>query len=707
MEKIVNMPVAERISHKVKFGNVGDSKRGDNLIDPPIELEDFYYWIRDDKRENKKVLDYLNNENSYTEEIMKSSNEIQNIIYEELKSHIQETYDSYPLPHGENGWNSKFYYFTRTIEGKSYPIHCRINKEISKEEILLDENELSKGKKTFDLAGFEITHDHKIMSYGVDEDGNEKYILKIFDIETKKELDHTIPELLYCDYFWYKNEFIFYTVGDDANRIYQVWRYNFKEKVHTKLYEIMDKLYSVGISMSEDKEYFFIRSSSFDTSDIYYFTLMDDTIKHFTKKVDGMLYSVDHHENTFFIVTNKDNSKNFKIMKTSIDQTSEANWVDFIPYDDSKFIKGLVMLKNFLLVLYKENGDSFINVIEYDNNNYNLGNRYNIDIKDQIKNISYVGLDIYDTNRILYSHKSLNTPSTLYEYDLESKEFKFLRQSPVPNYEKELYDTQRIFAKGYDGVEIPISLIYRKDLFKNNGTNPLFLYGYGSYGNTVNPNFVKEYLPLLDRGFVYAIAHVRGGSFLGYKWYEDGKMFNKMNTFNDFISCAEHLIINNYTNDKGITIEGRSAGGLLVCASMILRPDLFRTVIAGVPFVDVLNTMSDPSIPLTAPEWEQWGNSNQQKSFDYMKKYSPYDNIAESNYPNLLALGGLNDPRVPYWEPAKFVAKLRYFNKSNNLILLKTEMNEGHFGGMDRYKYLKDRAFEHVFILKTYKLNQF
>ena len=246
-----------------------------------------------------------------------------------------------------------------------------------------------------------------------------------------------------------------------------------------------------------------------------------------------------------------------------------------------------------------------------------------------------------------------------------SKEFKFLRQSPVSNYEKELYDTERIFAKGYDGVEIPISLIYRKDLFKNNGTNPLFLYGYGSYGHTVNPNFVKEYLPLLDRGFVYAIGHVRGGGFLGYKWYEDGKMFNKMNTFNDFISCAEHLINNNYTNDKGITIEGRSAGGLLVCASMILRPDLFRTVIAGVPFVDVLNTMSDPSIPLTAPEWEQWGNSNQQKSFDYMKKYSPYDNIAESNYPNLLALGGLNDPRVPYWEPAKFVAKLRYFNKSN------------------------------------------
>ena len=701
-----NAPVAERISHMVKFGNIGDAKRGEDLINPPLEMEDFYFWMRDDSRKNEKVLEHLKNENDYTEKVMESSKKVKDILYEELKSHIQETYDSYPFPHGENGWDSEYYYFSRTIEGKSYPIHCRINKKTNEEEVLLDENELSEGKETFDLSSFEITDDHKIMSYGVDETGNERYELKIIDIKTGNELEHTVPELPYCDYFWFKNnKYIFYTQGDSTNRIYQVWKYEFETKTHTKLYENMDELVNVGVTHTEDEKYFFISASSFDTSDVYYFTLDDETVRQFTPKVDGMLYSVDHHEGTFFITTNKDNSSNFKIMKTSVDLTSEDNWVDFISYDENKFMKGLVVLKNYILVLYKENGDSFIKVVSFRDGIYNLDSSYNIEIEDEIKNIGYVGMGIYDTERIVYSHNSLNTPSTLYEYNLITNETKLLRQSPVPNYDKSLYETKRIYAEAEDKVKVPISLIYRKDLFKKDGSNPLFLYGYGSYGHTVHPNFAKGELPLIDRGFVYAIAHVRGGSFLGYKWYEQGKMLNKMNTFTDFISCARHLINEGYTNDKGITIEGRSAGGLLVGASMILAPELFRTVIAGVPFVDVLNTMCDPSIPLTTPEWEQWGNPNQQKYFDYMKKYSPYDNIRETSYPNVLALGGLNDPRVQYWEPAKFVAKLRHHMTNDNLVLLKTEMNEGHFGGMDRYKYLKEAAFQQAFILKTYGLN--
>jgi len=707
----IQAPVAERVSHMVKFGDVDDKlKRGDNLMES-FELEDFYYWMRDDDRKKEKVLEHLKTENNYTEKVMESSKKIQNVLYEELKSHIQETYDSYPFPHGFNknsevNWDSKYYYFSRTIEGKSYPFHCRINKETNKEEVLLDENELSEGKETFDLSGFEITDDHKYMSYGVDETGNEKYDLKIINIETSDEVGHTIPELAYCDYFWYdNNKFIFYTQGDDTNRMYQVWKYEFETKIHTKLYENLDELVNVGISHSGDEKYFFISASSFDTSDIYYFTRDNDTVKQFTPKVKGLLYSVDHHEDTFFITTNKNNSNNFQIMRTSIDTTSEENWKEFIPYDENKFMKGIVTFKKYILVLYKENGDSFIKVISFGDEMYNLDSSYNVEIEDEIKNIGYIGMGIYDTVKIAYSHNSLNTPSTLYEYNLETKETKLLRQSPVPNYDKSLYETKRIYAESFDNVKIPMSLIYRKDLFKKDGTNPVYLYGYGSYGHTVHPNFAKGELPLIDRGFVYVIAHVRGGSFLGYKWYEDGKMLNKMNTFKDFIACAEHLINEKYTNDKGITIEGRSAGGLLVGASMVLRPELFRTVIAGVPFVDVLNTMCDPSIPLTTPEWEQWGNPNQKKYFDYIKKYSPYDNIEETEYPNVLALGGLNDPRVQYWEPAKFVAKLRHHMTNNNLVLLKTEMNEGHFGGMDRYKYLKETAFQQAFVLKTYGLN--
>ena len=707
----IQAPVAERVSHMVKFGDVDDKlKRGDNLMNP-IDLEDWYYWMRDDDRKNEKVLEHLKTENNYTEKVMEPSKKIQNVLYEELKSHIQETYDSHPFPHGFNknneiSWDSEYKYFSRTIEGKSYPFHCRINTESNKEEVLLDENELSEGKETFDLSGFEITDDHKYMSYGVDETGNEKYELKIINIETSDEIEHTIPELAYCDYFWYdNNKFIFYTQGDDTNRMYQVWKYEFETKTHTKLYENLDELVNVGISHSEDGKYFFISASSFDTSDIYYFTRDDDTVKQFTPKVKGLLYSVDHHEGTFFITTNKNNSNNFQIMRTSFLLTSEENWIEFIPYDENKFMKGIVSFKKYILVLYKENGDSFIKVISFGDGMYNLNSSYNVEIEDEIKNIGYIGMGIYDTDRIAYSHNSLNTPSTLYEYNLETKETKLLRQSPVPNYDKSLYETKRIYAESFDNVKIPMSLIYRKDLFKKDGTNPVYLYGYGSYGHTVHPNFAKGELPLIDRGFVYVISHVRGGSFLGYKWYEDGKMLNKMNTFKDFIACAEHLINEKYTNDKGITIEGRSAGGLLVGASMVLRPELFRTVIAGVPFVDVLNTMCDPSIPLTTPEWEQWGNPNQQKYFDYMKTYSPYDNINNTEYPNVLALGGLNDPRVQYWEPAKFVAKLRHHMTNNNLVLLKTEMNEGHFGGMDRYKYLKETAFQQAFILKTYGLN--
>jgi oligopeptidase B len=342
-----------------------------------------------------------------------------------------------------------------------------------------------------------------------------------------------------------------------------------------------------------------------------------------------------------------------------------------------------------------------INIIPYVGY-YDFVKAYDINVDDNIKNIKLYYSHYYSDN-IIFSMNSLKSPHSLYNMNLETKEKTFLRSKPVPNYNSELYHTERIYAPSHDGIMVPMSVVYRKDKFKNDGTNPLYLYGYGSYGSTIDPNFKSTIIPLLDRGFVYVIGHVRGGSFLGEKWYEDGKMETKINTFLDFNACAEYLIKEKYTFDKGITIEGRSAGGLLVGACMTMRPELYRTVIAGVPFVDVMNTMADPSIPLTVPEWEQWGNPNVKKYFDIMLKYSPYDNIKELEYPNLLALAGLNDPRVAYWEPAKFVAKLRYYDTGKNVMLLKTEMEQGHFGGMDRYKHIRETAFTYSFVLSTYK----
>ena len=695
-------PIIAKIPDFNFFGNV-DSTRGNTslLMNPVIKHEDNYKWIRDDTRSNPEVIKMLETENKYTKNVMSGMESEQQTIYDELLSNIKEDHDSYPLPHTFSGWESKYYYFTRSIKGKSYPIYCRIEQETQTESILVNVNDLAEGKTAFDLSGFKINDDQQLMSYGVDLKGNEKYTLHIYNIETGKEIEHSIPELTYCSYKWVDNDTIYYLQGTEQNRLYQVWKYNIVTKTNELIYQCDDELFNVSINVSENRDYLFIYASSVETTNMYYIILNNNnndscsTPKQFTPSVKGLKYYVSYNHNKFYILTNKDNSTNFKVMTTQINETNESSWTDYIHYDESKYIKGIEMLKDYILIEYKENGNSFIKVMNDDIS-------YIINVDDEIKNVGLVQT-IYNSNKIIYYHTSLKKPITYYEFHLDSHESKILRVKEVPNYDDTLYKTERIFANGHDGVQIPMSLIYRKDKVEKDGLNPVYLYGYGSYGITVDPNFRSSILPLLNRGFIYAIAHVRGGSFLGYKWFEDGKMLNKMNTFKDFISCAEHLINNNYTIKKQITIEGRSAGGLLVGAAMTMRPDLFCTVIAGVPFVDVMNTMCDPSIPLTIPEWEQWGNPNEQQYYDYIKQYSPYDNIKEASYPNVLALGGLNDPRVGYWEPAKFIAKLRDYNTNNNLLILKTEMEQGHFGQTDRYKYLHELSFDYSFVLKTYK----
>jgi len=696
----MQQPVTKREKYITKFGNV-DKTRGDKLIDPPIEVDDYYFWLRDDKRKSKEILDLLTHENNYTDHKMKEYEQVKEHLYEELLSHIKEDNDTYPTPMAIHGWDDKYYYFNRTMKGKSYPLHYRINRETNTEELLLDENILADGKTSFDLTSFHISDDQLYISYGIDLNGSEIYEFKIFEIATKKEVPNNIPDIVYCSYFWH-NELIYYAKGNEKNRLHQIWKYNTKDNSNVMIYSNDNELISTHIFTCSNREYFFISANTYDTDSLLYFKDGDNELKEFTKYEDKLKYYVDYFSGKFIILTNKDNSTNFKLMITDENKTSIENWQDLVPYDKDVYLQDIDITEKFMLVSFKKNGNYFVRVMNY-NNGYSLDNSYVISTDEDIKNIG-LSFTTFHSDRILYSQTSLKTPLTLYEYNLTTKDTRIVKVKEVPFYNKELYEVERIYSTSHDGVKIPMSLIYKKELFTKDGTNPVYLYGYGSYGHTVDPDFRVTILPLLDRGFVYVIGHVRGGSFLGYDWYEGGKMKTKMNTFLDFISCAEHLISNNYTNMNGITIEGASAGGLLVGASMTMRPDLFRTVIANVPFVDVLNTMSDPLIPLTTQEWEQWGNPNQKEYYEYIKKYCPYTNIKSDNYPNVLALAGLNDPRVPYWEPAKFVSKLRHFNKSDSLILLKTEMSQGHFGGMDRYQYLREKAFNDAYILKTYNL---
>jgi oligopeptidase B len=703
-----------------------------NYMDPPIESKDEYYWLRDDSRTNEKVLKMLRTENELVETLMgsESSKEFQSKLYHEIKSYVKESNDSLPMPHGEKGWDSDYYYWVRTLEGKSYPIHMRTKRSnVSDEktdEVLLDENVLAQGHNTFDLSCFEITNDHKYMSYGVDYNGSEDYDLKIFDISdisSKPELFHDIPALSYCDYFWYEENglyYIYYMLHTETRKSYKLMRYDLQTKTHLEIYSNTDPLFEISANVSDDNRYIMINANSYTTHDVYMFKNSEPSVLYNITKIESdHKYSVEIHNSTVFIITNANGATNFKLMRCDISNTNKEEWIPYITnkeewipymeYDSNINIIGIKVLKNYLLVLYKTKGNSKIKVINVAND-YNRESEYDIEIPN-VESISLVDQNIYDTDDIVLTYTDLKQPSTMLKYNLSTKNQTVLKVREVPNYYQELYHTERIYADSHDNdkKKIPISLIYKKNMFKRDGTNPLYLYGYGSYGITIDPSFKHTILPLLDRGFVYAIAHVRGGAFLGTDWYEDGKMLKKMNTFKDFISCAEHLIKKLYTSKGNIVTEGRSAGGLLVGATMVMRPDLFRTVIAGVPFVDVLNTMCDPTIPLTTQEWEQWGNPNEKIYFEYMKQYSPYDNIQSGvSYPNILALAGLNDPRVQYWEPAKFIAKLRANDSGtgSSLKLLKTEMEQGHFGNTDRYKYMRELAFDYAFVFSTYDINE-
>jgi len=716
----MSFPLTEKHCSKRKFGLVEGELRGTDitkLTNPPVELDDWYHWLRDDSRTNPKVLTHIQKENEYTDEIINPHKDLVKQLYKETKSYIRESYDTYAYLHN---LNDTWRYFKRFREGAEYHTHLRkktLPDGCVVEEELLDINKLAQGKPQCDVTSFDISPSHKYMTYGVDWDGSELYEFVLVNLETRVHQSHTIPKLAYCSYFWVGDTMIYYFVGDESNRIYQLWNYNLDNQISQLVYEETNSDYNLGGGLSADEEYIILSSGNYDSNWCKYIKWKSKPFEviDFLPELPKVKYGIEHHNGNWFVHTNKD-APNWQVLKLSYGVEPEwSNLSQFIPPADSVYISGFGVYEKFFTFKTKINGNVYINIINPERTTIKvLTHLENIQMdwdkyvkqdfastkSELVYNLSSGVNTIYSTSKYNLMFSSMISPTKLYDYDIETLECEEVYEQVVPNYSQELYESKRVWVE-QPGTKlgIPVSIVYRKDLFKSNGTNPLFLYGYGSYGMTVNPDFNYKILPILDRGWVYAIAHVRGGSFLGYDWYEEGRMEKKMNTFKDFIKCAEYFKESGLIDPNKIVIEGRSAGGLLIGASIALRPDLYWIGIPGVPFVDVLNTMSDSTIPLTKEEWTQWGNPNELEWFNVMKEYCPYSNIKTNSYPHMYCTAGLHDPRVPYWEILKLVAKIREFKTDSNTQVIRVETTQGHFGGSSRYKSIEELAEKYAFIL--------
>jgi len=649
---------------------------------------DNYYWLRE--RGNDDVTAYLEAENAYTDSIMKHTEKFQEKLFEEIKGRIKETDLSVPVK------DDSFYYYSRTEEGKQYGVYCRKKGSLdAEEEVLLDQNQLAENHTYFALGTFMPSPDHRLLAYSADTSGNELYTIFFKNLETGQILPDTIhaadgPVVWAAD-----NKTIFYSTLDDIKRPYKMWRHQLGDKKDAMVYEEKDERYSIYPSKSHSEEYLYISIYANNASEIRYLKADDPTgqFQVIQPRKDEVEYSIEHHDNDFYMLTNED-AQNFKIMKTSVRGPARRVWKTFIEHRDSVLIESMLVFKDYMVIFERENGLQQVRILNFDTNK-----SYYIDFPEPIYMVFPTGNAEYNTDILRFNYFSLVTPRSVFDYNMKTRERELKKQYEVlGGYDPADYNSERIFAKAPDGVMVPISMVYKKGMVKD-GSNPLYLTGYGAYGYSTDPYFSSARLSLLNRGFIYAIAHVRGGNEMGRWWYEDGKLLNKMNTFTDFIACAEHLIAEKYTSPQKLVINGGSAGGLLIGAVVNMRPDLFDIAVADVPFVDAINTMLDPSIPLTVNEYTEWGNPEEKEYYDYMMKYSPYDNVTAQNYPNMLITAGINDPRVQYWEPAKWTAKLRALKTDHNRLLLKTNMGQGHAGASGRYDYIKEIAFEYAFIL--------
>ncbi len=674
----VQPPVAEKKPYTmVMFG--------DTRIDP-------YYWLN--QRDSQKVLDYLNAENAYTTSVMKSTEALQEKLFQEMKGRIKE--EDVSVPYLDNG----YYYYSRYEQNKEYPIYCRKKGTLdAPEELLLDVNMIAEGHDYCQVTGLEISPDNKLLAYGLDTVSRRQYTIYFKNLADNKLLNSTISNTT-GDVAWANdNQTVFYTVKDEALRPYKIYRHSITDLTSENdklIFHEADETYSTFVYKTKSDAFLMIASSSTMAQEYRYLDANKPMgeFKIIQPRLRGLEYSVDHFGTKFYIKTNL-NARNFRLMETPTSKTSKENWKEVIPHREDVLLDGIEIFKDYLVLMERKDALTQIRVIKW-----NDKSEYYIDFPEEVYSAFPSVNPEFNTNLLRFSYTSLTTPGSVFDYNMETKERKLLKQNEVVGgYDATLYETKRLWATAEDGTKIPISIVYKKGILLD-GTNPALIYGYGSYGYAMNPYFSSNRISLLDRGFIYAIAHIRGGEEMGRKWYEDGKLLKKINTFTDFIACSQYLIDNKYTSPQKLFAEGGSAGGLLMGAVINLRPDLYKGVVAAVPFVDVVTTMLDTSIPLTTGEFDEWGNPADSVYYFYMKSYSPYDQTKAQNYPNLMVTSGYHDSQVQYFEPAKWVAKLRDIKTDNNLLIFKIDMEAGHGGASGRFKPLRNTAFEYAFMFK-------
>ena len=660
---------------------------------------DNYYWLKN--RNDPDVIKYLEKENDYYDKKTSHTKEFQDKIFKEIKNRIKE--DDKSVPYFLNG----YWYITKFKKDKDYPIYVRKKETLdSKEQILFDCNFLAKNYNFFNLSNIKISPDNKLAAYSIDTVSRRLYTIKIKNLETGKFLNDCIDNTSGNFAWGNDNTTLFYTNRDSEtlrnDKIYKhVLGTNSKDD--ELVFHEKDNTFYTNVSKSKSNKFIVIASYSTLTSEFQFLNAdtPHDDFKLFSKRKRGLEYSINHFENYFYIITNTDNSKNYKLMKTSVKNTDYNNWINVIDHRKGVLIEGVDVFKNYLVVSERSNGLNRINIKKWDDSE-----DYYLDFNCETYSAYTTNNIDFNTNILRYGFNSLTNPPCVIDFNMETKEKTIRKQQQVldPDFDKDNYISERIWSKSEDGTDVPISLVYKKGLQKNS-KNPLLLYGYGSYGNTIDPYFSISRLSLLNRGFIFAIAHVRGSEYMGREWYENGKLLNKKNTFRDFISCTKYLISQGYTNSKQSYAYGGSAGGLLMGSVINLAPELYNGVISAVPFVDVVTTMLDESIPLTTGEYDEWGNPNEKEYYNYILSYSPYDNVSQINYPNLLVTTGLYDSQVQYWEPAKWVAKLRELKKDNNLLLLNINMSSGHGGASGRFEALKEVAKEYAFLFDLEKIH--
>ena len=663
---------------------------------------DPYFWMRltDEQKiaekpdeQTKKVLAYLEAENDYSNAVMSHTADLQKKLYEEMTGRIQQNDES--APYFKNG----YWYYTRYEEGKDYPFHCRKKSSLeAQEEVMLDVNELAEGYAYYAVRGLTVSPDNKILAFGEDILSRRVYTIRFKNLETGEFLPDRLSNTTGSGAWANDNQTIFYTSKNKVSLLSEkIWKHRLGNQQSTDVlqFEEKDPSFYIGVTRSKSGEYIIIEEESTLACDYYILEAdkPDGKFRQFTSRESPHEYYIQHFEDKFFIRTNW-NAQNFRLMECPENATSKENWKEVIPHRENVLLNDLEVFKDHLVVQERSNALTKLKII-----NQNTKEEHYLDFSEPAYVVYTSTNPEFETEKLRFGYSSLTTPNTIYDYNMQSRERQIIKQDEVVGgHDPEDYVTERLFATARDGVKVPISLVYRKGLVKD-GQAPLYLYAYGSYGSSTDPWFRSINLSLLDRGFVYAIAHIRGGQEMGRQWYEDGKMFNKKNTFTDFVDCAKFLIDQQYTSPEHLYARGGSAGGLLMGAVVNLAPELFNGVIAAVPFVDVVTTMLDETIPLTSNEFDEWGNPKNKDAYDYMFSYSPYDNLEHKDYPNMLVTTGLFDSQVQYWEPAKWVAKLRHIKSDDNILMLKTNMTAGHGGASGRLSRYRQTAMEFAFFL--------